>query len=317
MSTETLVSVIVPARDEELHVGACLDSLILQDLPSCQFEIILVDNESRDQTPNIGVTKGVKVLSCSAETIGGVRNFGVSNSSGQYIAFLDGDCIAKPYWLKKALDDTFFFGPIAIGGDPLGRDGSSWVETLWALPRIRSNDEKFSLNGCSMFFERSIFQKIGGFDAKINSNEDRMFSDAIASHAVPVLWREYADVTHCGFPQTLSQFFKRQFWLSSSYIRTNSGLKDKTFILSLLNFIGIVGFIFGVVFGLDYFSLFSIFMFIAGPILLSAKRIYASKIRLNFFQTLGVFALSCVYFVGRGFGLMYSFFGKVYRRSKV
>ncbi|MDZ7725060.1 MAG: glycosyltransferase [candidate division KSB1 bacterium] len=47
------ITIVVPARNEEEHIGPCLDSLTLQNYPAGKYEIIVVDDQSKDRTLDI------------------------------------------------------------------------------------------------------------------------------------------------------------------------------------------------------------------------------------------------------------------------
>ena len=96
-----LISVVVTVKNEAEHMPQLLDSLLVQGKP---FEIIVVDADSTDETPNIVKNYAkkhdeIRYISYD-QTRGESRNFGVKKAKGDAIAFTDGSCMADPNWLK-------------------------------------------------------------------------------------------------------------------------------------------------------------------------------------------------------------------------
>jgi len=104
------VSIIIPARNEEISLGACLESLIAQaDLSS---EIIVVDDGSSDGTRNIAESfAGVQIISAGALRPGwtGKSNAvfsGAELARGEWLLFTDADTVHSPGSLARALAEA-------------------------------------------------------------------------------------------------------------------------------------------------------------------------------------------------------------------
>src|SRR3972149_6482557 len=87
------ISVVVLTKNSEKHIDKCLKSIITQNYPD--FEVIVVDAESKDQTLDIIYLRfinKIKLISVPSNTsIGKARQIGVDNSQGEIIAFIDSD----------------------------------------------------------------------------------------------------------------------------------------------------------------------------------------------------------------------------------
>lgn len=94
-----VVSVVVVARNEERHIASCLESVLAQDYPRDQYEVIVVDGGSTDRTAQIARQHPVTVVVSDRAVIGHQRNLGVTHSLGRYVAFTDADCVADGGWL--------------------------------------------------------------------------------------------------------------------------------------------------------------------------------------------------------------------------
>jgi len=104
------VSVIIAARDEETVLTPLLDGLVNQTYPENQYEVVIVDDQSTDNTAEIG-----KIFASNYSNISYLRidetpknygpkkwalNQGIKASSGEIILCIDADCIPKPTWIE-------------------------------------------------------------------------------------------------------------------------------------------------------------------------------------------------------------------------
>ena len=98
------VSIIVPIYNVEQYLHKCVDSLFAQDLPSSECEIILVDDGSPDNCPQIcdeyaAAHKNIRVIHQKNAGLSAARNSGFKIAQGEYICFLDSD----DYWIPNVL----------------------------------------------------------------------------------------------------------------------------------------------------------------------------------------------------------------------
>ena len=105
------VSFVIPAKNEVGYIDRCLDAIQKMKTLDMKIEIVVVDNGSTDNTIDIVKAYGAIVATKNNGTIGSLRNFGARLSSGDFIAFLDADCIVPEDWLTRALA---FFAAILI-----------------------------------------------------------------------------------------------------------------------------------------------------------------------------------------------------------
>lgn len=106
MSSE-LISVIVPVYNVENYIAKCINSLLEQTYSN--FEVIVVDDGSTDKS--ISIVKSMtdkdsrfKIVTKSNGGLSSARNFGVNESKGDYIAFLDSDDYFSSSFLSKMLE---------------------------------------------------------------------------------------------------------------------------------------------------------------------------------------------------------------------
>ncbi|MBP5511906.1 glycosyltransferase [Candidatus Saccharibacteria bacterium] len=98
------ISVIVPVYNIEEEIAKCLLSILLQRF--VDFEIIVVDDGSTDQSPKIldefaEKYSQIKVFHTKNHGLSAARNYGLKKAHGKYIAFIDGDDYVDPNFLSK------------------------------------------------------------------------------------------------------------------------------------------------------------------------------------------------------------------------
>src|SRR5262249_8674790 len=112
-------SIIVPAFNEENYLASTLNHInqaviYLRDKEDRSIEIIVVDNNSDDQTANLARASGATVLSESDHNISKVRNTGAKAANGDILVFIDADTVIPEnlLWrISRAISD-----PACIGG---------------------------------------------------------------------------------------------------------------------------------------------------------------------------------------------------------
>ncbi len=119
-------SIVIPSYNEENFLSSCLTSLKNQDFKD-NFEIIVVDNNSTDNTYLIANRMGVKVISETQPGVCFARQAGSEVAQGEIIISTDADTIFKKNWLSN-IDKTFKKDPniIAVSGPCRYIDGPWW-----------------------------------------------------------------------------------------------------------------------------------------------------------------------------------------------
>ena len=96
-----ILSIVVPVYNVEAYLQKCADSLLAQDLPKDEYEIILVDDGSNDSCPQLcddlaAVHGNIRVIHQQNKGLSGARNTGIAAATGQYILFVDSDDFLNP-----------------------------------------------------------------------------------------------------------------------------------------------------------------------------------------------------------------------------
>lgn len=116
-------SIIIPIFNEENNINNCINSLIPQ--LTKEHELILINNNSTDKTHQIlneiklkNKYKNITILNESKPSSYAARNKGIKHSTGDYLIFIDGDCIASKNYLKLILE-PFKNNRIKLVGGPI------------------------------------------------------------------------------------------------------------------------------------------------------------------------------------------------------
>jgi glycosyltransferase involved in cell wall biosynthesis len=96
------VSVVVPVYNGGATIARCIESLLGQTYPRELYEVIVVDNNSTDDTTAIVKRYPVTLLAeRDNQSSYAARNLGVTQAHGDIIAFTDSDCFAQTQWLAE------------------------------------------------------------------------------------------------------------------------------------------------------------------------------------------------------------------------
>lgn len=117
-----LISVIVPAYNEEKLIYNCLLNLLNQDFGKDNYEVIVIDNNSSNNTLDIAKKFDVKILREKNRGVTYAIRRGFIEASGEIIAITDADTIVSNKWLSniyQAFKDNS--DPIMVGGSSIIR----------------------------------------------------------------------------------------------------------------------------------------------------------------------------------------------------
>jgi len=168
-----MISVIVPVYNDPNGLQDTLQSLTNQDYTD--YEVIVVDNGSTDNTREIAKKFPVKLLVEERRSSYAARNKGVENAKGDVIAFIDADMTVDRNWLSRiAKKDADYLGCkveiIASKNNIFSRYNS-----LTGFPVLRYITEKHFIPTCCLVVKRNVFKKIGFFNSNLISNGDLEF----------------------------------------------------------------------------------------------------------------------------------------------
>lgn len=305
-SASPFFSIVIPAYNEEEHIGSCLQSIFDSDYDITQYEVIVVDNGSQDRTHEIAInSESVSVFQLPEGNVGAVRNYGAAQARGQILIFIDADCLIDKNWLKKAEQLIKNHPNCAYGGGAKLPSNATWIEKSWLLESNGKTTLPKHLIGASTMLSKDLFLNVNGFDELVTSGEDTDLHRRITSKNVPVHINHVLNVTHLGNAKTVSQFIKRQIWHSENYLNNiKTSITDPIFLVTI---IFILSFFFSIIctlFSLSAHTVFtSLSLCIFLPALLSFKRMSrAGYYTLMPDRLIQIYTLDLLYLISRSIG---------------
>lgn len=156
------LSVIVPARNEERFLPACLEALRRQTLKD--FELIVVDSASSDRTGEIARAFGANVIRLEKPGVSRARQAGFEAAKGDIIASTDADTIVPPDWLERLTAPFSNSEVVGTYGNVVY--GDEFKALAWSF----NNGRRFfnilgvgGLPGQNFAVRRSAFEAVNGF----------------------------------------------------------------------------------------------------------------------------------------------------------
>jgi glycosyltransferase involved in cell wall biosynthesis len=310
------VSIIIPALNEEKMIGRCLESLTRLTFARNRFEVLVVDNGSRDRTLAIADSfkdrLNLKVLQQAGVRISALRNLGARAAAGDIVAFLDADCLAPADWLDRIFALAATHGVGVLGAHYLLPKDSSWVGRTWhRYQEAPKSGEVSHIPAGDLIMRREAFLKLGGFDETIQTNEDYELCERARKAGMHVRAFPQIGVVHLGTAQNLRVFFRKQAWHGMHVIKVflRDPLKShnrKAVFFAAYTLLCLAAVLTGIAwaFGSDGLWLFSAVALAAlclPPAVLSAKQVLASRKYSDFFP---LFALYLTYGIARAKALL-------------
>jgi glycosyltransferase involved in cell wall biosynthesis len=193
MGQAVSVSVAVPVRNEEATIEAMLDSLLAQT--ERLDEIVIADGGSTDRTVAIAgrySDRGVRILELGPAYPGRGRNEAVKAARNEWIAFIDGGCVADPRWLEKLLATREALGPNPgiVFGESRPRLANEW-DAAQALAFLGLRDPKTGHGApfiASSLLHRDVWRAVGGFPEHLRAAEDLVFLQRLDELHIPTVW---------------------------------------------------------------------------------------------------------------------------------
>jgi glycosyltransferase involved in cell wall biosynthesis len=174
-------SVIIPAHNEEEHLGACLESVRIAAMPlAVQVEAIVVLNRCTDRTEEIARAAGAQIVVEDARNLAAIRNSGARRATGAVLVTLDADSRMSAETLL-AIGSALASGTTIGGGAEIRPDRYS-PGILATLLLFRAALGICGLSGGMFWCFREVFDALGGFNENLVSAEDVDFARRLKAY---------------------------------------------------------------------------------------------------------------------------------------
>lgn len=194
---DRMISVIIPAYNEQKNIGKCLTALCKQTTKR-PFEVIVVDNNSTDRTAAVAKKfekrLRLRVIREKKKGRGAARATGFAHAKGDILFSTDADTIVPPDWIEayaRILQRQK--NVIAVTGLPQIDDCTSFQNTMFNLtiPFILQTNVLTignpGLSGFSFAIRRRIYEEAGGFNPNTDAYEDLDLANRVSRLGTIVL----------------------------------------------------------------------------------------------------------------------------------
>jgi glycosyltransferase involved in cell wall biosynthesis len=175
-----MISVVIPAYNEEKNIARCLDSLCEQKT-SQKFEVIVVDNNSTDNTVQIADRYknklNLKIIRQKKKGRGAARMAGFKEARGEMILSTDADTTHPINWIEM-LVNSFVDNTIAVTGPWQINDCGYFSNTTFNLVQLllmrisRLIFGHYCLSGSNFAIKKDAYNQVQGFDESLSVMED-------------------------------------------------------------------------------------------------------------------------------------------------
>lgn len=195
-----MISIIIRTKNEERWITRCLKQIQNQTIQD--YEIILVDNNSKDKTVEkaLNIDPKIKLIKISDYLPGKALNEGIRNSSGEFIVCLSAHCIpVHENWLKNLLNNlddqqvAGVYGRQVPVQSTLPIDKRDLLITFGLDKKIQKRDPLF--HNANSIIRRSIWEQIP-FDEKVTNIEDRVWGKKVIDLGYILIYEPEAEVYH-------------------------------------------------------------------------------------------------------------------------
>ena len=177
--SRTILSIVVPAHDEEAFIGRTLEAIhAAAEATGLPYEVIVVDDGSTDATAEIARSGGARVVPVVVRQIAAARNAGARVANGDMLVFVDADTIINGHVLQAAVGEM---RKGAVGGGARAvydANTPRWAQNTITLVVAFMRRVNWA-SGCFFFAQRAAFERVGGFDERYFASEEIHLSRAL------------------------------------------------------------------------------------------------------------------------------------------
>ncbi len=222
-----LISIIIPCRNEEKFIGRCLDSIVEQDYPKENLEVLVVDGMSEDRTRRVITQYSqkypfIKLIINERKITPSALNIGIRSAKGEIIVRMDAHAVYENRYISKCVKYLSEYNVDNVGGMMITLPqqdtfvGKVIVSVLTSRLGVGNSDFRIGVKqpketdtvfcGC---YKKEIFERIGYFDENLLSSQDIEFNIRLKRSGGKIML----------FPDIISYYYTRSDLLS--FFRNN------------------------------------------------------------------------------------------------
>jgi succinoglycan biosynthesis protein ExoA len=222
----TLVSVIMPVRNEEPFIRSSLDAVLAQDYPRGRIEVIVADGMSTDRTRAIvrslqATHRQLFLIDNPGQIVPTGLNAAIAKAKGDVIIRIDGHCKVAPDYVRRCVEHLerdrvdAVGGPIeTVGETPTARVIAAATSSMFGVGgsafRTTSDITGFSDTVPFPAYTRAIIQRAGPYDEELVRNQDDEYNYRLRKLGAKVLLA--SDVRSVYFSRSSLKLLWRQYF---------------------------------------------------------------------------------------------------------
>lgn len=218
MKNEFRVSVIIPSYNNEKIISRCLEAVENQSLNRSDYEIIVVNDGSADNTEEeVRKFNDVQIINIEHSGPSVARNSGAKHAKGEILVFTDSDCLPTHNWLEAMTDpfsQTDIVGVKGIYCTKQTKIISNFVQLEYEYKYERMKKQTYIdfIDTYSAAYKKDVFLANGGFDSTFThpSVEDQELSFRLSRKGYHMIFEPKAVVQHW-HDETIREYWQRKF----------------------------------------------------------------------------------------------------------
>jgi GT2 family glycosyltransferase len=170
------MSVVVCSYNGARTIRDCFEGLVQLQYPD--YEVIVVNDGSTDETAEIAEKYGFRLISIENRGLSNARNTGLAAATGAIVAYIDDDARPDPHWLSYLALAFLETTHVGVGGPNIAPPGDGTIAECVAnapggpVHVLLSDREAEHIPGCNMAFRKAALEAIGGFDPRFRAAGD-------------------------------------------------------------------------------------------------------------------------------------------------
>jgi len=227
------VSVIIPMRNEERYIGACLDSVLANDFPEEQYEILVADGESEDRSREVVLGKaaahpGIRLLHNPGRFVPSGMNICIRQARGRYIIRMDAHSEYPADYIANCVSELERTGAGNVGGRWITRPGSDTLMAtaiaLFTQTHVGVGNAHYRLGEGGRYvdtvpfgaFPREVFDRVGLYREELVRNQDFELNARIrrAGYAIYLS----SKISNVYYNSATFRKFMRQAWMNGIWV---------------------------------------------------------------------------------------------------
>jgi len=226
------ISIVIPTYNSALTLSQTIKACLIQDYPRDRLEIIVVDDGSIDDTKRVVKNSPVIYMYQKRKGPASARNNGWKSLKGEWLAFIDADCVPYKNWISKLAQHCgkdrigAVAGSYAVGNSRYLLDKFVHYEIKYRHSMMGEHTNSFGTY--NVLIKRSVLEELGGFDNRYShaSGEDSDLAYRIIKSGHKIYFEKDAMVIHNNILRFLKYLiiqFRHGYWRMRLY-RGNSSM---------------------------------------------------------------------------------------------